>query len=306
MRQACRWAGVAAIMLAAPLARAHELVCEKTVNGAAVAEVDSYPATLTFQATVRNVHPTDVSIVEWVSDRFMDPPRLELDLALPVGGSRTFEYGLTIASYEECVALAGEAGMSCSTAGGCARLDNRFAAGWDQGEAQCTARVVCKPPAIPPPPPPSGATRTLGFWKTHVDAATACIAGGPIDLGFVTLDSLEDLLGLLWSSPARYPSGDPRDALGRFRVLLAHQTATAICNTRAFGTTTPLVAEAVSALGGTACGDIKGLVDDLTAFNEQGDALPFPDGFVVGPAQPVDARQIAVDPTSPTGESCSP
>ncbi|WP_242356913.1 MULTISPECIES: hypothetical protein [Anaeromyxobacter] len=306
MRPPCRWAGVAAMMLAAPLARAHELVCEKTVNGAAVVEVDSYPATLTFQATVRNVHPTDVSIVAWISDRFMDPARQELDLALPVGGSQTFEYGLTIDSYEECVALAGEAGMSCSTTGGCARLDNRFAAGWEHGEAQCTARVVCKPPEVPPPPPPSGVTRTLGFWKTHVDAATACIAGGPIDLGFTTIDTLEELLGLLWASPARYVSGEPRDALARFRILLAHQTAAAICNGRAFGTSSPLVADAVTALGGTACGDIKGLIDDLAAFNTQGDALPFPDGFAVGPAQPVDARALGVDPTSPTGETCSP
>lgn len=306
MSPARKWVGIAAMMLAAPLARAHELVCEKTVNGAAVVEVDSYPATVTFQAIVRNVHPTDVSIVEWVSDPFRDPPREELDLALPVGGSETFQYEVTIASYDECVALAGDAGMSCLADGGCARVDNRFAAGWDHGEAQCTARVVCKPTDVPPPPPPSGATRTLGFWKTHVDAAAACIAAGDIDLGFVTLDSTEDLLGLLWASPARYPSADPRDALARFRLLLARQTAVATCNTRAFGTTTPLVADAVAALGGTACEDIKDLIDDVTAFNEHGDDLGFPEGFVAGVASPVEARQIGVDPTSPTGETCSP
>lgn len=298
-------------MAAAPHAWAHELVCEKTVDGEARLEVRQYPAEVTYRWTLFNVHPTDASVAAWMSDSLLFPEPTELNVTIPVGGSISDQQTLTIASYEDCLELAGPEGLACSEDGDGVRLDNRFAVGWDLGEAQCTARVVCFPEAPPPPPPPpppeEGATRTLGYWKTHLQAAEACIAAGSIDLGFVTIDTRVELLGLLWGSPARFEGGTARSELDQARFLLGRQTAVAICNERLLGADPgTLVDDALAALGGTACADIRALIEPVTAFNESADDEPFPEGFPTGPARPRDARNEALDPTSPSGEACTP
>jgi hypothetical protein len=53
------WIVMTAAMLMGRVAFAHELACEKQVNGESVYEVRSYPATLEWTMTVHNVHPTD-------------------------------------------------------------------------------------------------------------------------------------------------------------------------------------------------------------------------------------------------------
>jgi hypothetical protein len=144
----------------------------------------------------------------------------------------------------------------------------------------------------------------MGFFKTHESALTQCLAQGDIDLGFITISSLESALGLLWGSPARFANKIARTGLDKDRFLLARQTLTAICNERLFGTETDLVAQAVAALAGTDCGLIQSLEAMVDAFNSSGDSVGFPDGFVPGPATPKDAQSKAVDPTSASGQTC--
>jgi hypothetical protein len=147
----------------------------------------------------------------------------------------------------------------------------------------------------------------MGYWKTHVEAAEACIAAGPIDLGFVTLASTADLLGLLWGSPVRFEDGTARSDLDQALFLLGRQTATAICNERLLGADAgTLIEDALAALAGTSCADIRALIGPVTTFNESLDEAPFPAGFPTEPAQPRTADQLGIDPTSPSGGSCNP
>jgi len=177
---------------------------------------------------------------------------------------------------------------------------------WDLGSAQCSARVICAPL---PPPENGGATRTMGFWKTHEQALQQCLDAGPIDLGNLTISTLSQALGLLWGSPPRFASGATRSTLDKDRFLLARQTLAGICNQRLFGTApTPptLLQDAVAALAGTNCSLILALESAVDAFNNSGDAIAFPAGFVPGPATPQHAMSIAVDPTFPSNQSCNP
>lgn len=173
---------------------------------------------------------------------------------------------------------------------------------WHGGHAQCSAKVYCAPEK-----PQPGPTRTMGFFKTHEEALSACLAEGDIDLGFVTVDTLEEALGLLWARPSRYESGAPRSDLDRARFLLGRQTLVAICNNRLFGSSPGggLIGEAVETLEGTDCARMLELEALITAFNESGDDEDFPAGFEPGPATPRHAESIGDDPTEPSGESCS-
>jgi hypothetical protein len=302
-------AALAAALGVANTARAHELTCEKTVNGQKLVSVDSFPTTVTFQLTVTNVLSTDTSVALTASDPLLEglgfsftpaPP-----ISLGVGESVSDSFDVTLHSFDECVQLASTtAGETLSTD----VIDNVFRITWDLGEAECHARVIC----VPPSPPPcendcvegNGATRTMGFFKTHEQALTQCLASGPIDLGFVTIVTLQDALGLLWGSPVRFADGTARDTLDKDRFLLGRQTLTAICNQRLFGTMTTLIADAVAALGGTDCTLISSLESMVDAFNNSGDSVAFPSGFTPGPATPRDAQSKAVDPTAPSGQSC--
>ena len=154
----------------------------------------------------------------------------------------------------------------------------------------------------------SGATRTIGFYKTHEVALQDCLNQGPIDLGYVTISTLSQAEGILWGSPSRFQDGTPRKGLDQDRFLLARQTLGGICNYRLFGTVpspSNLLDEAVAALSGTNCADILALESQVDAYNSSGDNNNFPAGFIPGPSTPTAAKSIAVDPTSPSGLSCS-
>ncbi|MCE9672669.1 hypothetical protein LY474_33160 [Myxococcus stipitatus] len=106
-----------------------------------------------------------------------------------------------------------------------------------------------------------------------------------------------------------YPNNTERSELDRLRFLLARQTLVATCNERLFGavpTPPSLVSDAVAALGGTNCTLIASLIGQVDAFNGTCDAAPLPVGFDPGPATPAVAHALAIDPTSPSGQSCSP
>lgn len=167
------WVGVAAMLLAGRGALAHELACDKRVNGELVHGVEAYPATLEWTMTVRNVHPTSPSEVGGVEDRLLADgfgwsPSRPTPYTLALGESHTERFSITLKSLEECERLAHADGVSDDF------IDNVFAATWDGGETQCRARVSCLPlcpgtcvgspgPAGPEGPPgPQGATGPQG------------------------------------------------------------------------------------------------------------------------------------------------
>ena len=71
------------------------------------------------------------------------------------------------------------------------------------------------------------------------------------------------------------------------------------------GTPAYLLEDAVYALSGSDCTAIKALVTEVDAYNNSGDPIRLPPGFDPGPAKPKQAKSIADDPTSPSGEKCS-
>jgi hypothetical protein len=297
----------AGTLLCASLAQAHLLECDKMVNGVSLLEVDSYPATLMYEITVRNTHPTDASTAESVMDAALASQGYSFTPAAPftlmLGESVTDTISIPLASPEECLDLASADGVADD------RFVNTFEVAWESGSAQCSATVVCIPPPPPPPPPPEGgATRTPGFFKTHEQALEACVSEGEIDLGFMTVDSLSAALGLLWGSPAAYDSGEKRSALDKARFLLARHTLVGTCNMRLFDTEpapSDLLSDAVEALSGTDCALMHELASSVDEFNNSGDEEAFPDGFEAGPATPRHAAEMADDPTMPSGEQCT-
>jgi hypothetical protein len=301
------WKGVVAlaallIIAGAKTAEAHELACEKTVNGVTEYIIPGYPAALDYELTVINTHPNDTSDVDAAEDPLLAmygfsftpaPP-----FSIPVGQSVTDSFQLPVQDEQACLRIAAADGRPDRY------IQNTFTVTWDGGTYSCSASVYC-----PPAPQGSGATRTLGFFKTHEQALQQCLASGPIDLGFVEISTLEEALGLLWGRPARFADGTSRGELDRARFLLGRQTLVGLCNQRLFGTApTPsdLLVQAVNALSGTRCSLMLALESQVTAFNEGGDDEALPGGFVAGPSTPRHAESIAVDPTSPSGGSCTP
>jgi hypothetical protein len=299
-------------LLVSPLARAHQFTCEKTVNGTNYVELSSYPATLTYAVNVTNV-AEEPSEALAVSDNLAASLGYSFELATPftldIGASVSDSYDVVLDTEQACLELDAADGSADG------RIDNVFQVSWESGAAQCWATVMCAPPAEQPPttepppesPPPSGATRTPGFYKTHEQALTACLDQGPITLGSLTIDSLEAALGLLWSSPAAYDSGEHRSRIDRTRFQLARHALVATCNQRLFGTTTDpedLLAQASAALLGTDCALMQQLKDALDAFNNSGDEVAFPEGFDAGAATPREASAMAVDPTAASADQC--
>ena len=305
MRNSVLSIGAAAgALLVTHLAQAHSFVCEKTVNGTTMLEVDTFPMTLSYTLTATNSHATSASTAQSATDAMLASLGFTFEPAapftLPVGGSATDTFDVTLQSPEDCMDLAGKDGVADD------RFINTFVVAWDRGSTECSATVICKAPP-PPPPPTGGATRTPGFFKTHEDALSQCLAEGSIDLGSVTVDSMESALGILWGSPASFDTGEKRGDLDRARFLLARQLLVATCNTRLFGTQTDpndLIAQATAALAGTDCQLMLDLAGKLDAFNNSGDEEDFPEGFAAGPASPRHAAGIADDPTTPSGEMC--
>jgi hypothetical protein len=210
-----------------------------------------------------------------------------------------------INSKADCLALAEDDGLVDD------RIDNVFKVGWDVGQDQCWARVICDEDELPPPPPPpSGVvTRTMGFFKSHLVPLQACIHQGAIDLGpgFALIDTVEEALGLLWGSPNRFADATRRDDLEKARFLLARQTLVGVCNTRLFGTVpdpATLISDALSALQGNDCGALMSLANAVDDFNNSGTGEDFPVGMERGPATPLQARNLASDPSINTTATC--
>jgi len=306
MRNSVLSIGAAAgALLVTHLAQAHSFVCAKTVNGTNMLEVDTFPVTLSYALTATNSHATSASTAQSATDAALASLGFTFEPAapftLPVGGSVTDTFDVVLQSPEECMDLAAKDGVADD------RFVNTFVVAWDRASTECSATVICKAPPPPPPPEAGGATRTPGFFKTHEQALSACLAEGAIDLGSVSADSMESALGILWGSPASFDTGEKRGDLDRARFLLARQLLVATCNVRLFDSQpdpNDLIAQATAALAGTDCQLMLNLAGELDAFNNSGDEIDFPDGFVAGPATPRHAAGMADDPTTPSGEMC--
>ena len=152
-----------AIGIVTGAAHAQGLRCETTageicdVGGCRqerIFEVRQYPAEAHFQLTVTSADPRLPSTLLDARDNLLESSAA-LDTStwntsfqstaakLPLPLTYGFAYqaaNLTISSYEACKTLAG-----ASSATGPVLLDNRLVVFWEDGQAQCTSRVVCFP-----------------------------------------------------------------------------------------------------------------------------------------------------------------
>jgi hypothetical protein len=129
-------AAAAAAIALSGAARAHEFVCEKTIDGKPVRDVAWYPATLHFRIVVTNTHPTDASTALEVRDNVLAQFLPAVPFTIGVGQSLELDAAITVRSFAECSRLS--AAPACN--GG---IDDVFQVIFDGGVAQCTARLVC-------------------------------------------------------------------------------------------------------------------------------------------------------------------
>jgi hypothetical protein len=284
------------------IADAHEMACEQTVSDRSLLAVNGFPTTLRFRFTILNTSAADEAVALTVTDGLFAPLGFSFTPAPPlhvgIGMSVQDGFDLVVSTPEACRRLAAADGEADDN------IDNVLVVTSDTGAAACVARVVCPPASLP-----TGASRTMGFYKTHEAALSACLGWGAIDLGLMTVSTLSEALGILWGSPLRFADGTRRSTLDQQRFLLSRQTLTALCNQRLFGaasTPSTLLGQAVAALAGTECSLLASLESEVDALNNAGDAVALPSGFVPGPATPRDAQARAVDPTRPSNRSCNP
>ncbi len=145
-----------------------------------------------------------------------------------------------------------------------------------------------------------GATRTLGFWKTHCEYTEHVFTqhcGGPFDLGWIQVADINDILGVLFANPANNSDDSKRSALCQARVIASKQAVAALLNNCLDnGASLPKTpAEITAILGGTNKTAIKQLGELLGMYNNSGDDITIidNDGFLFGNATPRDCAAIA-------------
>lgn len=292
------FAAIAAAFSVAPAVSAHEFVCEKNIDDAAVRELDDFPARVHVSTTVTNTHPTDVSRADSVKDDWMERLGLSFSPAAPfsldVGKSVTFDFKAAIESSAQCA----KAARAQACAG---RFDDTFEVDFDGGVAQCRARVICAPAvgeASGVCEPRKGIAHGLSFWKTHEKIVSACLAQGPIDLGIATVSTVADAEGVLWGS------AKGRKKLDRMRLVLARELLVATCNVRVLGAQWASADEpmqALAVLSGTACREVEkfNLALKLDQDCEEGRKVD------AGAADAQHAQSMAADPIALSGDACS-
>ncbi|NOK18500.1 DUF6923 family protein [Corallococcus carmarthensis] len=130
-------------------ASAHDILAGKTVNGGGVVEVSTYPTTVTFGFTAQNIHPTLPStllsardpLLESLGFAFDPPPPFDI----PLGGTATDAFSLTLDSFDTCVAL-GNADDDPTTPGPGpgARFTSTFTVTFPEGgTSQASTQVIC-------------------------------------------------------------------------------------------------------------------------------------------------------------------
>ena len=174
--------------------------------------------------------------------------------------------------------------------------------------------TICYPPATENPPcldnitgmepaeascdVAGGATRTPGFWKTHTTFAehvllTHCV--GVIDLGFVELDTIDEVCAYFWANKANNTDGSTRSKLCQARMHAAfHAIAANLNNCVPSGGGIPVSpADIATILGGTNIKDIQDLASTLAEYNESGDDVMLNDPDAeIGSATPSECKDL--------------
>jgi hypothetical protein len=147
----------------------------------------------------------------------------------------------------------------------------------------------------------TGATRTLGFWKTHLNFTTYVFTnytGSSIDLGWKNATSMEKLMGIFWANVAKNSNGSKRSNLCQARVQASWQAIAAILNSNMPGGAplpSGVTLESIkNTLGGNNVSAIKALASQLDTYNNSGDGVALdPSLPPTGKADPNGARNIA-------------
>jgi len=148
---------------------------------------------------------------------------------------------------------------------------------------------------------PPRATRTLGFWKTHLDYTGHVFydyLNGNINLGWRDVYTISDLMGVFWADTAKDWDDTPRSELCKARVKAAQQALGAVLNS-ALPEPAPMPASLAyiqSTLSGTDIDAIDALHTALDVYNNSGDFLPIEDSYPIGNATPGLAQAIACIP----------
>lgn len=147
-----------------------------------------------------------------------------------------------------------------------------------------------------------GATRTQGYWSTHLSALQRAVTQHCIDLRVLkvvpsgtqdlTYPTLGQVEAIMWSQIGS------QTLLGQARLQLGQQLVAAMCNVNLLGTTpamkgysATLITDARTALDGTDINKIKSFITLVDGFNNSGDKLPISSNL--GSAQPKDAQSAA-------------
>jgi uncharacterized repeat protein (TIGR01451 family) len=147
-----------------------------------------------------------------------------------------------------------------------------------------------------------GATRTLGFWKTHCEYTEHVFlshCGGTINLGWTTVTSIEDVLGILFSNPAKESDGKKRKGFCKIAAMPTKQALVALLN-NCLDNGAPLPegyspSEIADILANGTKDEVKMLGGVLDDYNNSGDneAIIDNDGFMFSSATPQDCREVA-------------
>ncbi len=143
------------------------------------------------------------------------------------------------------------------------------------------------------------ATRTQGFWQTHLDYTTHVFSnylGGNIDICWKDIYTVSDLMGMFWADVAKYSDNSThRDDLSKERVKTAHQALAAILNSALpNGAPLPVIMSDIrDILCGTDINAINALGTILDSHNNRYDDIPIQDGTGIGQANPQLAQAIA-------------
>jgi hypothetical protein len=148
--------------------------------------------------------------------------------------------------------------------------------------------------------PGGDATRTPGFWKRHCEYSQMVLArliaangGNPIDLGWKTVATPEEMFGLFLAHKTRETDGDRRTPIchvqikGTFHLLAAILTS-GTPNGASSGTLIPEMVAAMAACDMEKIKDLHGLLD---TFNNSGTDLDL--GEPYGSADPECTEELA-------------
>jgi len=162
-----------------------------------------------------------------------------------------------------------------------------------------------------------GATRTQGFWATHLNFTMGIFNSMDsdltdpdnivIDLGWKKITNINELMGIFWANNAKESTGEKRDPLCQARMIASQQALAAILNTglanganllswlktHGYPTATNAYETIATILAGGEVDAIRTLGGVLGAYNESGDNVALPLGTVTGRANPQGAKEVA-------------